>query len=157
MPNRVGSLHFLLRVPVPWVFALNYLIGAGIEKLFPTGAKALPHCDVAGGLLFLVGAIFAGWAWFIFRRHRTTATPGEKSSKLVTWGPYRFSRNPLYVGLTLAYIGEAGLLKQAWPLFLLPLTLAYVHYIVIPLEEQRLEEVFSDEYRQYRTKVRCWL
>lgn len=62
----------------------------------------------------------------------------------------------MYVGLALAYVGEAGILKQAWPLVVLPFTLAYVHFIVVPLEEQRLEEVFSD-YGSYQKRVRRWL
>lgn len=50
-------------------------------------------------------------------------------------GPYRFTRNPMYVGLIVAYFGEAGLLKQAWPIALLLLTIVYLNYVVIPLEE----------------------
>ena len=67
------------------------------------------------------------------------------STTLVTSGPYRFTRNPMYVGLSLAYLGEAGLLKQIWPLLLLPLVLAYLNGTVIPVEEARLKEVFRDE------------
>jgi protein-S-isoprenylcysteine O-methyltransferase Ste14 len=63
----------------------------------------------------------------------------------------------MYVGLTFAYIGEAGLMKQVWPLALLPLVLAYVNWTVIPLEESKLREVFGDEYEQYRLRVRRWV
>jgi len=63
----------------------------------------------------------------------------------------------MYIGLILAYIGEAGILRQIWPLFLLPATVAYVNWIVIPLEESRLLEVFAQQYEQYRMKVRRWL
>jgi protein-S-isoprenylcysteine O-methyltransferase Ste14 len=113
--------------------------------------------DVVGGVLFAIGAVIAGWSLWIFRKARTTTVPGRASAALVTWGPYRLTRNPMYVGLTAAYLGEAGLLRQAWPIVLLPLTLAYVNWIVIPLEEARLKEVFGDEYEQYRAKVRRWI
>jgi protein-S-isoprenylcysteine O-methyltransferase Ste14 len=83
--------------------------------------------------------------------------PGRASTTLVTWGPYRFSRNPMYVSLTLAYVGEAAMLAHVWPLVLLPLTLAYVQWIVIPVEEGRLTEVFGPEYERYRAKVRRWV
>jgi protein-S-isoprenylcysteine O-methyltransferase Ste14 len=72
-------------------------------------------------------------------------------------GPYRVSRNPMYVGLAIAYLGEAGILNQVWPIILLPFTLAYVNWIVIPLEEARLQEVFQDEYECYRKRVRRWM
>lgn len=149
--------RLLIHIPVPWVFVLSYLIGAGIEHFVPTGAKTLHGLNAAGGVLFLFGAVIAGWGLLIFHKQRTTTTPGMRSSKLVTWGPYRFTRNPMYVGLVLAYLGEAGLLKQAWPVVLLPLTVAYVNYVVIPLEEARLHEVFPGEYEQYRSKVRRWI
>jgi protein-S-isoprenylcysteine O-methyltransferase Ste14 len=110
--------------------------------------------SVGGGVLFVVGAAIAGWGWLTFRRARTTTVPGQKPSLMVTWGPYRFSRNPMYVGLTLAYLGEAGLLQQLWPVILLPLTVAYV---VIPVEEGKLREVFGEEYTGYQARVRRWL
>ena len=72
-------------------------------------------------------------------------------------GPYRISRNPMYVSLTLAYLGEAGFLSQLWPVMLLPLTLAYVNLIVIPLEEEVLKGDFKEEYENYCTRVHRWL
>jgi protein-S-isoprenylcysteine O-methyltransferase Ste14 len=108
-------------------------------------------------VLFAAGAVMAGWGLVIFRKARTTTVPGESSAQLVTWGPYRLTRNPMYVGLTLAYLGEAAMLKQVWPVLLLPLTLAYLNWILIPLEEQRLEEVFPDAYPHYRSRVRRWI
>ncbi|MFZ1943087.1 MAG: isoprenylcysteine carboxylmethyltransferase family protein [Acidobacteriaceae bacterium] len=83
--------------------------------------------------------------------------PGERSERLVTRGPYRLTRNPMYVGLTLAYFGEAGLLRQIWPLAVLPLVLAYLQWTVIPLEEAKLRETFGEEYEAYRGRVRRWV
>jgi protein-S-isoprenylcysteine O-methyltransferase Ste14 len=136
-----------------------YLLGAGLEHAlpFPAAHRALPGVSVAGGVLFGIGALIAGWGLLTFRRARTTTVPGQASSRLVTWGPYRFSRNPMYIGLIVAYLGEAGILRQVWPVFLLPLTIAYVNWVVIPVEESRLKEVFAEEYDRYRMRVRRWL
>jgi protein-S-isoprenylcysteine O-methyltransferase Ste14 len=135
------------------------MIGAVLEHALPlrSGNARPPGLSVAGGVLFAIGAIIAGWGLLTFRRARTTTVPGQASSQLVTWGPYRFTRNPMYVGLTLAYLGEAGLLRQIWPVILLPLVVAYVNWIVIPLEESKLREVFSEDYDRYQKKVRRWL
>lgn len=148
-----------MRVPVPWVFLLTYLAGVGAEYAWPLRAatEAFPGVSVAGGVLFGIGAVVAGWGLLTFRRARTTTVPGEMSSQLVTWGPYRFSRNPMYVGLTLAYLGEAGILRQVWPVILLPLTVAYVNWVVIPVEEGKLQEGFGEEYEKYRARVRRWV
>lgn len=154
-----NPLRFLLKVPVPWVFILSYLVGVVLETIRPrtVSTDIARASTIAGAVLFATGAAIAASALIIFHRARTTTVPGQLSAKLVTWGPYRFTRNPMYVGLTLAYLGEAALLKQIWPLVLLPLTLAYVNWTVIPLEEARLQEVFGNEYAQYRARVRRWI
>lgn len=151
--------RLLLQVPVPWVFVLTYLLGAVAERTmpFPLHLEAAPGLSPAGWLLCGTGAAIAGWGLLTFHRARTTTVPGEISSRLVTWGPYRFTRNPMYVGLTLVYLGEAGGLRHGWPVLLLPLVLAYVHRVVIPLEEGKLVEVFGEEYRRYQEAVRRWL
>jgi len=155
--NRRNPIWFLLQVPVPWVFVLTYLIGAGFERFWPLMRFEATGIRVAGGVLLAIGAIIAGWGLVTFHRARTTTVPGEVSSQLVTWGPYRFTRNPMYVGLTLAYLGEAGLLRQVWPVILLPFVLAYVHWVVIRLEECKLNEAFGEHYTQYRARVRRWI
>ncbi len=132
-------IHPLMRIPVPWIFIVTYLVGAGLQILVPLtirSAEILLIGRVAGVVLIVAGAALAAWSLLIFRRLHTTTVPFETPSELVTWGPYRYSRNPMYVSLTLIYLGEAGLLGQIWPLVLLPLTIAYINWIVIPVEER---------------------
>jgi protein-S-isoprenylcysteine O-methyltransferase Ste14 len=154
-----NPIRFLMHVPVPWVFVLMYLVGVGLESARPVNIlrQLALVSTIAGGVLFTMGAVIAGWCLLIFRTARTTTVPGQSSVKLVTWGAYRFTRNPMYVGLVLAYRGEAGLLKQIWPVVTLPLTLAYLNWTVIPVEEARLKEVFQGEYEQHRSRVRRWI
>ncbi len=134
-----------------WLVLSSFVLGISGAAVWITIALGL------GVMLFAVGAAIAGWGLAIFYDARTTTVPGEASAKLVTWGPYRVTRNPMYVGLTLAYLGEAALLKQIWPIVFLPLVVAYVSWTVIPVEEARLKEVFTDEYERYRAKVRRWI
>ena len=154
-----NPIRFLVHVPVPWVFVLTYLVGVGLESARPSNIlRETPFVStIAGGVLFIMGAVIAGWCLLIFHSARTTTVPGQSSVKLVTWGPYRFTRNPMYVGLVVAYLGEAALLKQIWPVLVLPFTVAYLNWTVIPVEEARLAEVFQDEYQQYRSRVRRWI
>ena len=153
------SRPLLMRIPVPWVFVLAYVLGlipqAYIPVELPPSTRHLVR--IAGFVLLPAGVALAAWSLAIFRKHRTTTIPGEQSRALVTWGPYRFSRNPMYVSLTLAYLGEAGLLGQVWPLVPLAATLAYLNWTVVPVEEARLEETFGAAYDQYRARVRRWM
>jgi protein-S-isoprenylcysteine O-methyltransferase Ste14 len=155
-----NPFKLLLYVPVPWVFILTYLCGVVLELFLPGGVHSAETNRVGtilGCILLVTGVAIAAWGWLIFYKARTTTVPGRASSKLVTWGPYRFSRNPMYVGLSLAYLGEAGLLHQIWPALLLPLTISYIDWIVIPVEEARLKAVFPLEYQAYCVKVRRWI
>lgn len=156
---RRNLFHLLMHIPVPWVFVISYLAGASMEYGYPshTGAEQLLAVRVLGVVLLAVGLGIAARCLLIFHKARTTTVPGRTSAMLITWGPYRFSRNPMYVSLTLAYLGEAGILKQAWPLLFLPLTIVYLNWIVIPVEEARLTEAFAEDYQRYRVKVRRWI
>ena len=159
--NQNGNLftRSLVRIPVPWVFVLSYFAGVGFEKLIFGHSHWTDSLflTVTGAIIFALGGALAAWGWGIFRQVRTTRVPGEISARLVTWGPYRFTRNPMYVGLAVAYVGEAGLLHQPLPLILLPLTIGYLDRVVIPLEEKKLGEVFGAEYERYRSRVGRWL
>jgi protein-S-isoprenylcysteine O-methyltransferase Ste14 len=144
---------------VPWVFVLNYLLGIALHFLVPmpfSWTLAI-RPDIVGGVLFILGVIVAGSGWLAFHKAGTTRVPGQVSTTFVSWGPYRFTRNPMYVGLSLAYLGEAALLRQLWPVLLLPLTLVYLQRVVIPLEETRLRETFGAAYTDYSARVRRWI
>lgn len=149
----------LMRIPVPWVFVLAYLAGMGLESACFGGHffAGTPRISKVGAVIFLLGGILAAWGWLIFRRAKTTRLPGQASTKMVTWGPYGFTRNPMYLGLFVAYLGEAGILRQLWPALLLPLVFVFLNWIVIPVEEAKLQEVFGARYREYRMRVRRWL
>ncbi|HEX5410541.1 MAG TPA: isoprenylcysteine carboxylmethyltransferase family protein [Terriglobia bacterium] len=160
MSERLGGFsRALMRIPVPWVFVLAYLAGVGLEAVcFQSHFfSATPLISEVGALVFLAGAGLAAWGWLLFRRARTTRVPGRASSTMVIWGPYRFTRNPMYLGLTIAYLGEAGILRQLWPVLLLPLVLAYLNWIVIPVEEEKLRQVFGTRYEKYRARVGRWV
>jgi len=76
---------------------------------------------------------------------------------LVIWGPYRFTRNPMYVGMATLYVGGTLLLNDLWPLALLPVVITLVQRRVIAKEEAYLERTFGDVYRAYKARVRRWI
>lgn len=148
-----------MRIPVPWVFQLVFLAGTGLQFLLPAvrSPQVATWSRAGGAVLLVAGIALAAWSLLIFRKERTTTVPGAVSRTLVVRGPYRLSRNPMYVALTLVYLGEVGVLVQVAPLFLLPLVVAYIDRIVIPVEESKLGEAFGDAYRRYRADVRRWI
>ena len=158
--KRSPFSRVLMRVPVPWVFVLGYLAGVGLRlTVFPRlhlSARITHVIVFCGAVLFMIGAIIAGWGLLLFHKARTTTIPGQASKALVTQGPYRITRNPMYVGLTIAYLGEMGLLVEIAPIIPLLLVIAYLNWIVIPVEERKLREVFGDDYAHYSERVGRW-
>ena len=110
------------------------------------------------GWIFVgLGLALAGWALATFRRTGTTFRPHRPATKLAIRGPYRFTRNPMYVALTLVYFGLAILLQSIWALLLLPLVLIFIARRVIGPEERYLERRFGADYLHYKAQVRRWI
>jgi protein-S-isoprenylcysteine O-methyltransferase Ste14 len=112
---------------------------------------------VLGAALLVVGVAIIVWAQLIFHKEHTTTDPAQTSLKLITWGPYRFTRNPMYIGLFLTFIGIDGIVTFVWSLLLLPPVFYYVNWIVIPVEEKQLKKTFGKTYENYCKRVRRWI
>jgi protein-S-isoprenylcysteine O-methyltransferase Ste14 len=154
-PTNPG-VHF----PPPFVFVAAFLVGMALDRWvmeFRFGNASRPVLLVAGWLLIALGLCVMLWAVWTFTRARTSVLPFRPATAMVTSGPYRFSRNPMYVGLTLLYVGLSLLTGMAWPLVMLPLALVALTALVIRREERYLEAAFAAEYAAYRSRVRRWL
>ena len=152
--------HPGIHVPPPLVFVAGFVAGLFLHRVYP--AKLLPATfdavRIAAGWV-LIGAwpLLTGWAIWQFRQARTTIMPNRPSSALVTSGPYAWTRNPMYVGMTLIYLGLSLLVNTIWALLVLPGVLGAVHLWIIPREERHLSGKFGDVYESYRARVRRWL
>jgi protein-S-isoprenylcysteine O-methyltransferase Ste14 len=141
----------------PVLYGLAFLHGLALEWAVPLGR--LPHLPsrLIGAALFLAGAAVARWGEQTMRQAGTNVRPDQPALALVTDGPFRFTRNPLYVGLTLLYAGVALLIPALWPLVLLVPVLAIMQWGVIRREERYLERKFGESYRAYLARVRRWV
>jgi protein-S-isoprenylcysteine O-methyltransferase Ste14 len=92
-----------------------------------------------------------------FKKHETTVKPFEKSTALVTSGVFSFTRNPMYLGMTLILFGVAAMLGSATAFLVVLLLAALLHRVFIIPEEEMLDETFGEQFRQYRGRVRRWL
>ncbi len=91
------------------------------------------------------------------RRARTSVNPSRPTTALLTAGPYRLTRNPMYLAMVIQYVGLALLFNALWAIVLLPLALVIIHFTVIKREERYLEQKFGEDYRAYKARVRRWL
>ena len=146
-----------VRIPPPVVYVAAFLISLLLQARFPLPFLAQPVALGLGGVIAAVGALFIATSIpTMLRGHGTLNTAGP-SAALVVSGPYRFSRNPMYLGLTLLYAGVAVMFAVVWALlFVIPLILYTQVRVIIP-EERYLQRAFGDDYRAYCSQVRRWL
>src|SRR3954447_3222623 len=146
-----------IRVPPPLVYLAGFGCGLLVELVAPS--PELPvWLRIAGGVAgFLLLLLLDTRAMLRFRRHATPFNPARPAQTLVTDGPYRFTRNPMYIGMACAYAGAAIAASTLWPLALLPVVLLVVDRAIIPREERHLAERFAEEYERYRQRVPRWL
>ena len=147
---------------IPWpplVLLASLLIAAGAGLLLPltlpAGPAVLRHA--IGGLVALCGIGLDLWAMKSLHDGRTTVMPHRASSRLVIRGPYRFSRNPIYLGNTILLVGIGIAFNSLW----FPLVAAAAAWatqkLAIEREERHLGALFGEEYEDYCRRVRRWL
>jgi len=149
----------LAMIPPPAQYALTFLAGIGLNRLVPWQPACMTMEGVhwAGGALAVAGFFLAMAAAGLFVFRRTTLHPTGQPAHLVVSGAHAWSRNPMYLSLTVIYVGVALALGRAWPLVLVVLPFAVINWVVIPFEEARLRDTFADAYIDYCRKVRRWL
>ena len=128
-----------------------------LELVFPT---SWPPLGIRLGVAALAGGAWLaldGAAMLAFSRADTSMVPMNPTTALVTSGPYRVTRNPMYLGMCFLYIAFAFAFGVIWALLFLPAVIAIVDRFVIAREEPYLEQRFGEAYRDYKARVRRWL
>jgi protein-S-isoprenylcysteine O-methyltransferase Ste14 len=142
--------------PPPLIFGAPLVTGLLLDRWHPLPFLPPTIATWIGIPLFL--GLFVGFpAVIAFRRAATSPNPWRPSTALVTDGIYGVTRNPMYLGMLLLYLGGSCWGNSLWPLCFLPLVLGVMHVGVIVREEAYLESQFGEEYRSYRKRVRRWL
>ncbi len=148
-----------IRVPPPLIPAGLFAVGYAVHRFVPVRLWVEPGTaqQVIGWGLVAGSVLLAASAVYLFRRAGTTPNPTKPTTALVAYGPYRLTRNPMYLGFAALYLGLTLLVNSVWPLLLLPGLIALLQTRVIAREEAYLERTFGEEYRAYKRRVRRWL
>jgi protein-S-isoprenylcysteine O-methyltransferase Ste14 len=145
-------------IPPPVAWALAFVAGLAVEWLYPLPfvPPAVPRAWVGAGVL-AAGFALAIWAVVTMRKAGTRVEPYKPTTAIVANGPYRFSRNPIYIGMVLGQIGLAIGFDSLWILAALAPFYLVIRYGVIAREEAYLERKFGAVYLGYKSRVRRWL
>lgn len=147
-------------IPPPFVFMAALALGFLVHRAYPVGvgpASARRVLAVVGWALVLAFLLLFLPAAYAFIRARTNILPSQPATAIVEDGPYRWSRNPMYVGVTLLAIGVALVFNSLWALLMVPVAVVITDRYTIAREERYLERAFGETYLDYKRRVRRWV
>jgi protein-S-isoprenylcysteine O-methyltransferase Ste14 len=145
-------------VPPTLIFVAGFAFGVWLDHAAPIGEGPLhPMAGAAGGLLVAAGLVLFFWGLATFARQRTGIMLQQAATQIVAAGPYRWSRNPMYVAFTMVYVGLAVVCALVWPLLVLPVVLLVLSALVVAREERYMRATFGAGYADYCERVRRWL
>lgn len=155
--SRKGGDNPGVAAPPPLIYLIALVAGLVVNRIY--SARLLPRSvPRSSGLSLVLGGFLIGLLGLReMRRVETNVSPYKPSTGIVASGPYRFTRNPIYVGFTLMYLGISALANALWPVLLLPGVLTLMNRGVIDREEAYLERKFGEEYLSYKERARRWI
>lgn len=149
---KTSGIHF----PPPFLYVALLLLGLLLEELIPLPRLPRVPSRLIAAAVLLPGLGLIFWSLWLFLRARTSPLPMKPTTAIVRSGPYRWTRNPMYLGMLLVYLGAALLFDVTWALVLSPVVVVLVNRLVIRREERYLEAKFGEEYRRYKAQVGRW-
>jgi protein-S-isoprenylcysteine O-methyltransferase Ste14 len=141
----------------PFYFLTAMLVMLALWAWAPPLAKFPTWLRYLGLPFILIGCALILWTDHLFKRAGTTIKPFEESSMLIVSGPYRLSRNPIYLGMVLALFGFGLVLGALTPVLVIIPFVFLIDRLFIRAEEAALEAKFADTYRSFTARVRRWL
>src|SRR5262245_4945615 len=156
-PDAAPAVPNLGLIRPPLVYLASLVIGALIQVAMPLPFLPRTLNVTLGASLVVVAVILFLYSVAKFRTAGTPVPARKPTTVIVRTGPYRFSRNPIYLAFSLCQFGIAIWANSVWLLATLVGAVALIHFIVIPREEQYLERRFGAEYLDYKASVRRWL
>jgi len=141
----------------PFVYLGAITVGLLLHFVWPVRLMARAVSVPLGGTLVVVAVAVFIWAMRTFRIADTPVPGNRPTTTIVRTGPYRYSRNPIYLSFSLLHLGIAFLVNSIWLLVTLVPAVMLMTFVVIPREEHYLERCFPSDYLRYKASVRRWL
>lgn len=143
-------------IPPPLLLLVAIAISYLVSSMFPGLAFNDASFNILGLALVPAGIVLVLWSGSTLTRNKTTTHPRGKPSKLVSTGPYSWSRNPIYLGFLLISIGTALLFANVLAFVGPVIFFAFTSLLIIPFEEDMLTKVFGKSYKSYTKHIRRW-
>jgi protein-S-isoprenylcysteine O-methyltransferase Ste14 len=148
-----------IRIPPPLFFFACLGLGLWLEYLSPIHLISLSLISriIVGCIFIIISGCIAVSSFMVLIRHKTSFSTAKSTTKIVTNGSFRFSRNPLYLSLLLLLFGIAVLMLSIWLFFTIPILYILILFKAVKPEESYLTQKFGEDYLEYSAKVRRWV
>jgi protein-S-isoprenylcysteine O-methyltransferase Ste14 len=159
VPFNAGNIERMRKkVPEPPViFLVSLVLTAGLHFVVPIAKVIHSPIRYAGVILIAVGIWLNLWTDRLFKKRTTTVKPFEEPASLIHDGPFRFSRNPMYLGMVTILVGIAIVLGSVGA-FIVPIVFfVTMHFVFITHEEKAMQATFGADFAAYKQRVRRWL
>jgi protein-S-isoprenylcysteine O-methyltransferase Ste14 len=156
MENTRNSI--LLKILPPVWFLIFLLLGLAIHFFLPTARIFDFSYPIFGIALLVFGFVLSNYASALFSKEKTEILPTSETNRvLVVYGPFKYSRNPMYLGMVLSLLGVAVWVGSL-PMFVATaLDFTVLNFVFIPFEEKKMARIFGEQFETYKKKVRRWL
>lgn len=159
--NKIDRSGAAVRIPPPVAGILTIIGGYVIGRFVPILTAfelSTPGRYWIGGLIVLLSGVILGiWPTRLFKDTGQNVTPWSETPEIIVRGPYKFTRNPMYLMMLEVNLGFAIILSEPWIVVLMPVLALVLYHIAIKHEEVYLEEKFGESYRAYKNTVRRWI
>lgn len=152
--------HARVRIPPPVLPAATILAGFLLQRIWPIGSGEIPGAWlqwVGIGLTVVASLVLGAWPLLLLLRSGQNPEPWKPTPRIVEVGPYRVTRNPMYLWMVLVCVGVALAFAIPWILILAPACACGLHKVAILPEEAYMDRRFGEAYRAYRRRVRRWI
>jgi protein-S-isoprenylcysteine O-methyltransferase Ste14 len=155
--QEANRMNKILELRPPRIAMALLAFSIGLWYFSPYGTMFFVPYRLIAGVIITLGFAIMMWAWFLFKKFNTVVCPTGTTSTIVTKGVYKFSRNPMYLGMTMMLTGASFLMGSA-PSFFAPVVFfLIIDKVFIPYEEEKLFATMQDKYSQYFEETRRWV
>ena len=145
------------KIKPPYIAATCLFLAWLLNRLFPNFRIINEPYNKIGILLVVLGFSSLLWSFYLFKKNKTPIIPGKKPIFMVIQGPYKFTRNPMYLSVTIILFGVSFYIGNILG-FIAPIIFSLImSYVFVPFEEKLLENIFGKKYLEYKKKVRRWV
>ena len=146
-----------MRIKPPHIAITLLLVAWLLDHFFPQFRFIFGAFRYIGILIFIFGLSITFSSFYLFKKNKTPILPGQKPTFMVAAGPYKLTRNPMYLGVALALLGISVYIENLLSLMSPVIFFLIMNYIYIPFEEKLMEQIFGQQYLNYKKKVRRWI